>query len=144
MTVVDANLLIYAYDTGSPQHPAARRWLERAFSSPERIALPVQTIAAFLRITTHRRLPRSRRTLQQALGIVDSWLALPQVELLLPSDRHWPLLRQMLLEGEAAGDLVTDAQLAAAAMEIGAVVQTNDRDFSRFPGLRWKNPLVSS
>ena len=144
MKLLDANLLIYAYDSDSVQHKTARRWLEEAFSSPERIGLPVQSIAAFLRITTHRRLLSSRRSMEQAIAIVDSWLVLPQVEVLLPTDRHWPLMRQMLIEGSASGDLVTDAQLAAATVEVGGVLLTNDRDFSRFPGLRWNNPLVNA
>ena len=141
MKILDANVMIYAYNSSSPQHRAAREWLEHAFSSPERVGIPLQTLAAFLRITTHRRLLQSRITMQHAVAVVDSWLALPQVRLLLPTGQYWPILRQTLLDGDASGDLVTDAEIAAAAIECGGVVQTNDRDFSRFPGLRWNNPL---
>ena len=144
MKVLDANLLIYAYDSSSGQHRVARKWLEHLFSSSEHVGIPVQTVAAFLRITTHPRLLRSRLSIEQAVGIVESWLMLPQVRLLYPAAEHWPLLRQTMLDGQASGDLITDAQIAALTVEAGGVLQTNDRDFGRFPGLRWQNPLVQA
>jgi toxin-antitoxin system PIN domain toxin len=139
--VVDANLLLYAYDPGSPQHETARRWIEQAFSGRELVGIPWQTVGAFLRIITNSKLGR-RVTLDRAVEVVDRWLEQPNVRLLTPGERHWVVFRQMLMEGQARGPLLTDAQLAALTIEHGGVLHTTDRDFSRFPGLRWTNPLA--
>lgn len=142
MIVVDANLLLYAYDSASSHHAKARAWVEAVFSGTALIGLPWQTIAAFLRIMTNPRLPGERFTIEEAAALVDRWLEQPNVRLLAPAEDHWPLFRQMMVEGQAPGPLVTDAQLAALAMEHGGVLHTTDRDFARFPGLRWTNPLA--
>jgi uncharacterized protein len=139
--VFDANLLIYAYDNGATQHPKARPWVEEVFSGAEMLGLPWQAIAAFLRLMTNRRLPGSRLSPEQASRIVDLWLNHANVRLLVPGDQHWPVLRRMLIEGQATGPLVSDAEIAALTIEYGGVLHTADRDFARFPGLRWKNPL---
>ena len=141
MIVLDANLLLYAYDSASPQHAKARAWIERVFSGTDSIGLPGQTIGAFLRIMTNVGLPGDRFSLTEAVQIVDRWLEQPNLRLLLPGDDHWVCLRQMIVEGQASGPLVTDAQLAAVTIEHGGVLHTTDRDFARFPGLRWRNPL---
>ena len=106
------------------------------------VCLPWQTIAAFLRIVTNPKLPGARFTPEEACRLVDQWLEQPNVRLLSAGENHWPLLRQMVIEGQARGPLITDAQLAALAIEHGAVLHTTDRDFARFPGLRWVNPLA--
>ena len=142
MIVVDANLLIYSYDTASSHHKKSLAWVEKIFSDVEPVGLPWQTVSAFLRVMTNRRLPGSRLAIEQAVEIVDEWLEQPNVRVLTPSDDHWLLFRQMIVEGQAPGGLVTDAQLAALTMEYGGVLHTTDRDFARFPGLRWVNPLV--
>ena len=142
MIVVDANLLLYAYDPGSPHHQAARKWIAAAFSGSEIIGLPWQTVGAFLRITTNFKLPGQGVTLEHAIEVVDMWLEQPNVRFLAPGERHWDLLRQMMTEGQARGPLLTDAQLAAITIEYGGVLHTMDRDFARFPGLRWVNPLA--
>ncbi|HZI34061.1 MAG TPA: TA system VapC family ribonuclease toxin, partial [Candidatus Binatia bacterium] len=100
-----------------------------------------QTVAAFLRVVTNPKLPGDRFTPEEASQIVDGWLDQPNVRLLAPGDQHWPVLKQMLMEGQARGPLVSDAQLAALTIEYGGVLQTTDRDFTRFPGLRVNNPL---
>ena len=141
MIVFDANLLIYAYDSGATQHQRARAWVEETFSGVEMLGLPWQAIAAFLRFMTNRRLPGSRLSLEQASQIVDLWLNQANVRALVPGDQHWPLLRRMFIEGQASGPLVSDAIIAALTIEYGGVLHTTDRDFARFPGLRWKNPL---
>jgi len=141
--VLDANILLYAYSFEAPEHSAARGYLERIFAAREKIGLPLQSIAAFLRIVTHPRLGRTRISLAEAVEVVDQWLSLPQVRVLVPGESHWHILRRMLIEGHATGRLVTDAQIAAVTVEFGGELQTNDRDFARFPGLRWQNPLVS-
>jgi toxin-antitoxin system PIN domain toxin len=140
--VLDANILIYAYDSGSSQHTKARAWVEKTFSSVEAVGLSWQTVAAFLRVMTNTRLPRPRLGLEQAARLVDEWLAQPNIRVLSPSDEHWISLRRMIVEGQASGALISDAQLAALTMEYGGVLHTTDRDFARFPGLRWTNPLA--
>jgi uncharacterized protein len=142
LIVLDANLLLYAYDSASPQHAEARSWVEREFSGAELIALPWQTVSAFVRIMTHPRLPGERLTIDEAARVVDTWLDQPNVRLLAPGEGHWPLFRQMLVAGQASGPLASDAHLAALTIEYGGVLHTTDRDFARFPDLRWKNPLV--
>lgn len=142
MIVLDANILLYAYDSASPHHAKARAWIEEAFSGTMSVGLPWQTVSAFLRIMTNPKLPGERFTLEEAVLLVDRWLEQPNVRLLAPGDDHWPLFRQMMVEGQALGGLITDAQLAASTMEYGGVLHTTDRDFTRFPGLRWTNPLV--
>ena len=142
MIVLDANILIYAYDSGSSQHTKARAWVEKTFSSVEALGLSWQTVAAFLRVMTNTRLPGPRLGLEQAARLVDGWLAQPNIRVLSPSDEHWISLRRMIVEGQASGALISDAQLAALTMEYGGVLHTTDRDFARFPGLRWANPLA--
>jgi toxin-antitoxin system PIN domain toxin len=139
--VVDANLLIYAYDSASSQHPKARTWVEETFSGNLPVGLPWQSIAAFLRIMTSTKLPGHRFTTREAVQIVDSWLAQPNVLALAPGDKYWSLFGPAMVDGQAAGPLVTDAQLAALTFEYGGVLHTTDKDFARFPGLRWTDPL---
>jgi len=144
MIVLDANILLYAYDAESAQHRPARAFLEKIFSASDPVGLPVQSISAFLRIMTQPGLRIGCFSLPEAIEIVEEWLNLPQVRLLVPGERHWPIFQRMLTEGHAAGRLVTDAQIAAITLEFGGELQTNDRDFARFPGLRWRNPLVKN
>jgi len=141
LIVVDANLLIYAYDLDSAHHKKSLSWLEELLSGVEAVGLPWQSVSAFLRVITNRRLPGMRVSLEQAVQVVDEWLQQPNVQILVPADQHWSVLRQMILEGRASGPLVSDAEIAAITIEQGAVLHTTDRDFARFPGLRWKNPL---
>jgi toxin-antitoxin system PIN domain toxin len=141
LIIVDANILLYAYGSLSPHHAEARAWIEEVFSGTQPIGLPWQTIEAFLRIMTNPRLPGVRFSVEEAVEVVDDWIAQPNVRLIAPGDNHWPSLRHMLVDGQAPGPLVSDAQLAALTMEYGGVLYTTDRDFARFPGLRWKNPL---
>jgi len=139
--VIDANLLIYAYDRASADHKKSLVWLENVLSGVEAVGLPWQSISAFLRVITNRRLSGVRVAVEQAVHIVEEWLEQPNVQILVPED-HWSVLRRMILEGRASGPLVSDAQIAAITIEYGGVLYTADRDFARFPGLRWKNPLI--
>lgn len=141
MIVLDANILLYAYDADSEKHAKARVWVEKVFSDGTPVGLPWQTVAAFLRVVTNTRLPGKRFTAAEAAEIVDAWLDQPNVRVLPPGDQHWSIFRQMLVDGQARGPLVSDAQLAALTIEYGGILQTTDRDFARFPGLRWHNPL---
>ncbi|HSB18185.1 MAG TPA: type II toxin-antitoxin system VapC family toxin [Bryobacteraceae bacterium] len=142
MIVIDANILLYAYDSTSTHHTRARRWIERVLSGGTPVGVPWQTATAFLRIVTNPRLPGDRFTLDRAARIVDQWYEQPNVRLLAPGEGHWAILRRVMIDGQARGPLVTDAQLAALTIEYGGVLHTTDRDFARFPGLRWTNPLA--
>jgi toxin-antitoxin system PIN domain toxin len=139
--VLDVNLLIYAYDSTTRYHKNARRWLEETLSGVEPVGIPWQTISAFLRISTNSRLPGDRFRMDEAAAIVDQWAALSTVHLLAPGDRHWAFFRRMLVEGKVSGPMTTDAELAALTIENGGVLYTTDRDFARFPSLKWINPL---
>jgi hypothetical protein len=139
--ILDANILLYAYDSSSTLHAYARSWVEHVFSEGEPLGLPWQTIAAFLRVVTNSKLRGGRFTVEEAAAIVDQWLAQPNIRLLAPGDRHWSILRPAMVDGQVRGPLITDAQLAALTVEHGGVLHTTDRDFARFPGLRWTNPL---
>lgn len=142
MIVVDANLLIYSYDVHSSDHKKSVAWLEKAFSGSEPVGLPWQSISAFLRVVTNRRLAGLRVEPNIAVQVVEEWLEAPNVRVLVPGDQHWHLLRRMIGEGRASGAMVTDAALAALTIEAGGVLHSADRDFARFPGLRWVNPLA--
>jgi toxin-antitoxin system PIN domain toxin len=142
MKILDANILLYAYGMASPHHAKARAWVENAFSDTELVGLPWQTVGAFLRVVTNPHLPGFRRSIADATSAVDLWLEQPNVRLLIPGEDHWPLFREVIVEGQAFGPQIADAQLAALTTEYGGVLYTTDRDFARFPGLRWKNPLA--
>jgi toxin-antitoxin system PIN domain toxin len=140
----DANLLIYAYSPDSPFRAQSRAWLEHVFSSPEPVGIPILSIYAFLRITTHPKAltgPTPQAAVERAMDTVDSWLTLPHVRILYPGDRHWQILHQLSQSTRLTGNLITDAAIAAIAIEYGATIHSNDRDFTRFPNLRWHNPL---
>jgi uncharacterized protein len=141
MTILDANILLYAYDTDSPSHTEAARWIERLFGDSDTIGIPWQTIWAFLRIRTNPRLMANPKSPAESFELVREWLALPGVVTVQPGPRHAELLERLVIEHRASGALVSDAVLAALAMEHGAVLASTDRDFGRFPDLRWVNPL---
>jgi toxin-antitoxin system PIN domain toxin len=141
MILLDANLLRSAHDSAAPEHPKARRWLEEVLAKPEPVLFPWQSIHAFLRIATNPRAWRAPLTIEEARSIVDEWLSLPNVVAPSPGERHWNILRELAEDSQCRGPLVADAVLAALAIEHGADLCTNDRDFSRFPELRVVNPL---
>jgi toxin-antitoxin system PIN domain toxin len=141
MILIDANLLIYAHHTGADNHRRAKEWLERTFESDEQVGLSWATLLAFLRITTSFRLFDTPFTPEESNAIVSGWLNTAGVSLLQPTERHWTILSRLLADGQARGPLVTDAHLAALAIEHGATLCTTDRDFTRFKGLRLLNPL---
>lgn len=143
MTLCDANLLLYAYNTDSVDHIRAKVWLEGELSSPSIFCLSWQTITAFIRISTnHRAFPRPL-SVEEAVKAVSSWLDRPQCRILAETERHWEIFANLLSTEKAVGPLVMDAHLAALAVEHGAVLATTDRDFARFTGLKTINPLVS-
>lgn len=140
MILLDANVLLYAYDRSSRAHAKAKAWLEAAFAGAEPVGLPWPTVLAFLRISTNPRLLARPLEVEEAVAIVGSWLAQPNVVLPGPGERHWQVLSALLTHARARGPLVSDAHLAALAVEHGAVLATTDRDFTRFDGLRTTDP----
>ena len=144
VTFIDGNLLIYAWNEDAVQHVRARKWIESRFSDPEWLGIPWVTIWAFLRAVTNPRVMPIPVAGDAAFRIVRNWIALPNVVVVQPGPRHEELLRTLALEGQATGPLLTDAVMAALAIEQGASLATTDRDFSRFPGLTWFNPLQGS
>ena len=142
MILLDANVLLHAYDSESPRHDAARRWVEAILSGDEQVGLPLVTLVAFLRIATNPAVYRRPLAPANAVGIVITWLARPNVSVATPSERHWAILADALEKGQARGPLVDDAHLAALAIEHGATLASTDRDFARFPGLRFRDPLA--
>lgn len=140
-TLVDANILLYAYDASSPHHPAARRWLQAEISSGRPVRLALVTLLAFVRIASDLRVFARPMSATEACNVVESWLAAPNVSMLDPGSRTWQQLASLCADAQARGALVMDAHLAALAREHGAVVATADRDFRRFAGIRTTNPL---
>jgi hypothetical protein len=141
--LVDANLLLYAYNSSSDHHQASREWLEAALSREERIGLSWTVLLAFLRLATTPRIFPEPLTMAEAIAIVSDWLARPNVLLLHPTERHWEVLSSLLAVTRIRGRDVTDAHLAALAVEHGATFCTSHRDFARFPGLKTLDPLES-
>jgi hypothetical protein len=140
--LVDVNLLIYAVDSDSPQHARARRWLEETLSSDTWVALPWVVIVAFLRITTRAGILQNPLPSEDALAYVDSWLRQPYVSALAPGDGHWSILSSLLRSSGTAGNLTTDAHLAALALEHGCTIASADNDFRRFSGVTHINPVA--
>ena len=143
MILVDANILLYAEDSLSPRHAEARAWWDEQLSGGSPVCLCWTVISAFIRIGTNARVFAQPLSLDEAINRVQSWLDQPCTRLIYPTQRHWEIFQQMLTEGQALGNLVTDAYLAALAIENGATFVTRDRGFARFAGVRLLDPLVT-
>lgn len=141
MILLDANILLYAYDSASASHAAARSFLEARFSGRAPVGLAWSTIVAFLRAGTNPRIRQSPMSMKEASAHVRGWLARPNVPLLEAGPRHWEILERLLIEAKVAGNLVSDAHLAAIAIEHGATLMSSDHDFARFRDLAWEDPL---
>jgi toxin-antitoxin system PIN domain toxin len=142
MRLIDANILLYAYDSDSHHHAVCRSWLEAAFNSEEIVALPWQTLLAFIRICTNSRATKRPLQSTEACDIVSTWLDQVNVSVIGPGERFWKILKDQILEAQVTGPLVTDAALAAIAIEHGATLCSVDRDFRRFRGLRLIDPTA--
>jgi uncharacterized protein len=140
--LLDANLPLYAYDSSSDHHQAARRWFEQALAGPEQVGFPWITVLAFLRIATNHRVFARPLTVTDAVAIVQEWLSLPFSCIVEPTEHHLGLLGSLAARGQARGPLLTDAHLATLAIEHGATLCSADRDFTRFPDLQLLNPLT--
>ena len=141
MILIDANLLLHAYDPRAAQHEASRAWLETALSGSEFVRFAWVSLWAFMRISTNPRVFERPLSAAEAADAVSSWLEQPVSGILGPGERHMEILARLAADGQASGALIMDAALAAIAIEHGAKLYTTDRDFARFPGLDWVNPL---
>lgn len=142
MKVVDLNLLIYATNADAPEHSRARTWWESALNGDEQVGVTWPVLLGFLRLTTRAGIVPRPLTVRQALDTLDTWITHPLVSVLHPGDAHWAILRDLVETAGAAGNLTTDAHLAAVAIEYDATLYSTDADFSRFRSLAVKNPLA--
>lgn len=141
MKLPDVNILLYAIDATAPRHPAARSWLERQLSGTETLAFAWAVLLAFVRLSTSSRVFAAPLSAAEAFSTIDGWLAQPCATVVHPTDRHAALLRELLGPLGTAGNLTSDAHLAALAIEHGAELCSSDRDFARFPRVKWIDPL---
>jgi toxin-antitoxin system PIN domain toxin len=143
LIVFDANVLLYAYNSRSEFHLVCRSFIEETLSGPDPAALCWQSILAFLRIGTNARAFTHPFSRAEAKAVVSVWLANPSVVLIEPGDRFWEILSKLIDTAQVSGPLMTDAALAALAIEHGATLCTTDRDFTRFPTLQTIDPTRS-
>ena len=141
MKLVDLNLLLYAYHRAAKEHEPASSWLEAVFAGHESVGLSWVTVLGFLRIATAPKILAMPYDLEEAKEIVAGWLSRGNVLIVSPTERHWEILGDFLPKHRIRGSLIIDAHLAALAIEHGATLCTNDRDFLRFPGLKVEFPL---
>ena len=141
MILVDANILLYAEDELSPHHAKARTWWDATLSGRSPVCLCWTVLGAFIRIGTNPRVFEQPLSLDQAVSRVQSWIDQPCTRIVNPTERHWTVFQQMLRQGQAVANLVTDAHLAALAVEHDWEFISTDLGFSRFSGIRWRNPL---
>lgn len=143
MKLADVNVLLYAVDETSPHHAIAKPWLEQQLSGSETFAFAWAVLVAFVRLVTNPRVFHAPLTSDEALNIVESWLEQPCVTVVHPTSQHSRLLRESLAPLGTAGNLTSDAHLAALAVEHGAELCSGDTDFARFPRANWINPLAA-
>jgi hypothetical protein len=139
--VPDVNLLLYAVDESTPVHTRAVTWWTEVLAGPEPVGLPWVTVLGFVRLSTNSRIFESPLAGEAAVDIVAGWFRAPHVTSVEPGPRHLGIMRELIAETGAAGNLVTDAHLAALAVENGATLVSADHDFARFAGLDCRNPL---
>jgi len=140
--IPDVNLLVYAYNQGAPLHVEAKAWWERLMNEQVPVGMPWAVSCGFVRLVTHPAVLVTPMRPRPALDIVGTWLARPHVQVCHPGARHLALLQALLGAADVAGNLTTDAHLAALAIEYQCELHSNDSDFGRFEGLRWHNPLA--
>ena len=143
MTLVDANLLLYAAHSVYPQHRAGRGWLEQRLSGVEPLGLPWASLLAFTRLSVNPRIFECPMPGEVAWQHVQAWLAAPNVFVPVPGDQHCAILADLFSRHPPTPRTVTDCHLAALAIEHALVLATADGGFSRYAGLRWENPLAA-
>lgn len=142
MILADANILLYAANRTDSRHEAARRWWDEQLSGSTPVCLCWSVLCAFIRIGTNRRVFEYPLSLDEATSRVQSWLDQPNTRIIQPTERHWSVLQELLVASQAVANLVTDAHLAALAVEHGCELFSTDSDFARFPQVKWRNPLT--
>ena len=142
MILIDANLLIYAVNQDAPLNRKAKPWLQSVLSGKETVGFPWNVLLAFLRLTTRPGLFLRPLPMDTAFDLVASWLDQTSATIVHPGPRHLSVLRELLQPLGTGGNLTSDAHLAALAIEHGAELCSSDTDFARFPGLKWRNPLL--
>lgn len=145
MTIVDVNVLLYAYNASAPYHRACSHWLESILAGDEVVGLPWPVLWGFLRVSTSSQMSVWSRPLTgaEACGVISALLAWRNVELVQPGPRHARILEDLIVQRRIHGPMVSDAVLAALAIEHDATLASTDRDFQRFDTLRWINPIAT-
>lgn len=141
MILTDVNVLVHAHRTEAPEHGRFRSWLEDAVTSDEAYGVSDLVLSGFIRIVTQSRIFSPPTPLDSALDFVEQLRSRPNAVVLAPGARHWAIFTDLCRRGKSTGNLVPDAYHAALAIETGSEWVTTDRDFARFPGLRWRHPL---
>ena len=141
MIVVDLNILLYAINPTFEHHAKIKKWWETSMNGNEPIGLAWIVLLGFMRISTNPRIFPNPLSTETAIRKIDIWLNHHNTQLMHESENHWSILRELLNDTGAAGNLVTDAYLAALSISNGAKLVSCDNDFARFPKLRWQNPL---
>ncbi len=144
MILPDINLLLYAHNSAAPGHAAARQWWEDLLNREQPVGLPWAVVFGFVRLVTHPAILTTPLDPTAALDRVTTWFDQPCVQPLEPGPRHLAIARTLFAATNVAGRLTTDTHLAALAIEHQCELHSNDNDFERFPGLRWRNPLSAS
>ena len=140
MILPDVNVLIYAFRQDVPQHAICRPWLDRIIQSDTRFGVTPLALGAVVRITTNPRTYVTPSTTEEAFGFCEDLLGQPHCQVVEPGDRHWNIFRQLCVNTDTRGPRVTDAWFAALSIEWGCEWITLDRDYARFPGLKWQAP----
>ncbi len=143
MILPDVNVLIYAFRKDVPQHAICRAWLDRVILDDAPFGLSPLALAAVVRITTNSRSYPAPSSLDDAIGYCDDLLGQPHCQIVEPGERHWGVFKRLCVETDTRGPRVTDAWYAALAIEWGCEWITFDRDYARFPGLKWSLPQAA-
>ena len=141
MILPDVNILLFAFRDGAPEHEPHYRWLKSVLDGAEPFAMSTQVLSAVVRIATHKRIYPEPERPERALGFCNVLLSRPHCHLIQPGPRHWDIFCDLCHKSSARGNLVSDAWFAALAIESGCEWITHDRDYSKFPGLRWRPPF---
>lgn len=142
MILCDINVLVFAHREDAVDHARYWHWLDETLDSDEAYGVSEMVLSGFMRIVTNRRIMKTPSTVEEALEFIDELREQPNAVTLTPGPRNWGIFERLCREAGATGDLVPDAYIAALAIEHGAEVISADRDFARFPGLRWRHPLA--
>ena len=142
MLLIDVNVLVYAFRESTPEHKPYARWLEDCINSDQPFGMSDLVLSGFLRIATHPKIFDPPSPLEAALRFAEALRSQPNCVTIAPGPRHWDIFTRLCRTAKTKGNLVSDAYLAALAIESGSEWITADRDYSRFPGLRWRHPLA--